>query len=116
MRRMDSTSPTSTNPSAATGGEARGRASDAGWVLASGVSALILLAGAGWWAWGAYADRTGGPAVGQKVELAPGVAGGGGARLGGLRDLFGGGNRANRPPAARGATQPADPPATRPAR
>lgn len=83
---------------------------DRAWLAASVVSAAILLGGVGWWTWGAFADRAGGPAVGEKIEMAPGPAAGGNRIGGGLRDLLGGGNRANRP--AAGTTRPA---ATRPA-
>ena len=76
---------------------------DTFWVVASVLSAVVLLTGAGYHF---VSKRASGPAVGEKVEMPPSL-GRGTQRAGeNLRGMFGG----------RAATRPARPAATAPSR
>ena len=82
---------------------------DGGWLIASILSAIVLLAGAGYWF---FSTRTTGPAVGEKVEMPPSlVRPARNAATEGLRGLFRGDRPATRP-----ANRRAAPPATSPSR
>lgn len=97
---------------------------DTFWLVASALSAVVLIGGAGYWFWSSRGGISG-PAVGEKVEMPAGLGratqqageslrgifggGGGGARRGDATTRPG--NAARRPQGA-AATRPA----TRPAR